>query len=74
VTSKKREIITHEHPDGSVVVTAELSDGRVLRVVGVRPTRASTREGQEYLEARRKQEPYDELYKTLFLLGWRSAT
>lgn len=62
---------THVHPDGSVVATAELPDGRVLRVVGVRAGRASTREGQEYLEARRVREPYDELYKTLFLLGWR---
>ena len=62
------KITTHTHPDGSVVATAELPDGRVLRVVGARARRLPE---DEYVEARRTREPHDELYKTLFLLGWR---
>lgn len=65
---------THMHPDGSVVATAELPDGRVLRVIGARARPAIIRDptGHEFAEARRKREPHDELYKTLFLLGWRT--
>jgi hypothetical protein len=62
---------THLHPDGSVVATVELPDGRVLRVVGQRAKRDHG--GNEFVEARRTREPYDELYKTLFLLGWRQT-
>lgn len=63
----------HVHPDGSVVATAELPDGRVLRVVGLCAgrQRGISDDLHEGREIRRKREPYDEIYKTLFLLGWR---
>jgi hypothetical protein len=31
------KIVTHYHPDGTVVATATISDGRVLRVVAEAP-------------------------------------
>lgn len=62
---KEGMITTHVHPDGTVIASVKLADGRVLRIAGQRA------KGDEAARWRYAREPYDELYKTLFLLGWR---
>jgi hypothetical protein len=64
------EMTTHTHPDGTVVATVHLSDGRVLRVVGVRRREFSSssffEEDEQHVPG-----PCEELDRTLRWMGLR---
>jgi len=61
IVSHARPWTTHVHPDGSVIATVKLRDGRVLRVVGARVGAIEYRSENEVIHAfrdkKRKQEP-----------------